>query len=677
MARKRLSADTGGTFIDFVLLDEESGDVVFEKEPAVASSRTERFLAGVARLPVPVKDVGHVSHGTTVAINAILEERGDPVGLITTQGFRDVLGIGRGARTDIYNFSFQPPRPLVPRRMRVEVEERVDGTGRIVKALRLDDLRHKVDGLIRDGAQALCIAFLNSYINPSHERQAAEAIREWYDVPVTASSEVAREWREFERTSTAVLNAFVQGEVGDYLSCLKGKLGAEGYRGTLAVMQSNGGIFGATRAAQLPIRTLASGPAGGVIGAQVLAERTGRRNVITADVGGTSFDVALIEDGVTLEKPISYVAGRPVVGSALDIVSIGTGGGSIAWVDDRGSIRVGPRSAGAQPGPACFAAGGTEPTVTDCQLLLGRLRPEGLLGSRIKLDRDLAERAVTDTLCASGGLSVDEAAGGVLRIAETSMAYAIRALTVERGRDPRDYSMVSYGGAGGFFAAAVADELEIMEIVVPRAPANFSAWGLLHCDYREDVSLTTVELLDDGAAVSASLLALGNAALGRVCEHGFDPSLVEIEFQLDLRYVGQEHTLRVVVEPMMDSTSLIASAREGFVGSHRRSYGHGAADAPIEIVTLRASGIARVDRPELSQWSRRVPPTATSRSVGFPEQGGHREAQVLERDGMATGDAVEGPAIIEEWTSTTVVPPGWCCRMAQDGSLELTRVDGR
>jgi N-methylhydantoinase A len=672
----RVAVDVGGTFIDFALLDEQTGELVIEKQPATPATLVEEFLAGIARLPVRLEDVERLFHGTTVGINAVLQERGATVGLITTAGFRDVLELGRGSRPEIYNVLYLPPRPLVARYLRREVPERMKADGSVIQPLDLEALDREIDYLVEQGVEAVAISFLHAYANPAHERQAVARVHERHpSLSVTTSHDVATEWREFERTSTTVLNAYIQPLMGRYLGELGGRLAESGYRRPFALMQSNGGVISAERAVQRPIRTLESGPAGGVIGAQALARELGYPNVVCADVGGTSFDVALIEDGRILETTETEIGRRPIVGPIIDIVSIGAGGGSIAWIDDLGGVQVGPHSAGAYPGPACFGHGGTEPTVTDCHLLLGRLDPKNFLGARMRLDPAAAEQALRTRIAEPTGLDLEAAADGVLAIAESNMVFAIRAVTVERGLDPREFVLFSYGGGGGLFAAAVADELEVPTVVVPRAPANFSAWGILTSDYREDAAATRVQPLD-GASVDAAttqLRILAEEVAAQLRTYGFEDESIELLHRVDMRYAGQDHTITIPVDAewLDERDAFLGGARQRFVAAHTQLYGHGTLDPPLEIVTSRARAIGRVARPPLAAIPRQssTGEPRSHRSV-YLRTLGRVEAPVYER---ADVSAIEGPAIVEEWTTTVIVPPGWSARADDFGNLIMER----
>jgi N-methylhydantoinase A len=671
-----LAVDVGGTFIDLALRDESTGELVFEKQLARPETIADEVLAGVARMPVEVGALDRMAHGTTVAVNTILQERGARVGLITTKGFRDVLAIGRGGRRQIYNVLYVPPAPLVPRYLRREVAERTAADGSELIPLDTDAVEREAAYLAGHGVEAIAVVFLHAYADPRHEREAAALIASRHpELAVTASSDLAREWREFERTSTAVLNAYVQPRFADFVAKLESRLRESKYERPLAIMQSNGGIRSAARAAAQPIRTLMSGPAGGVMGAQALASALHLDHVICADVGGTSFDVALIEDGSVMERATTEIAGRPILGPLVDIVSIGAGGGSVAWLD-RGVIQVGPRSAGASPGPACFGLGGDEPTVTDCHLLLGRLDPAAFLGSRLPLDAGPAERALRERIAAPLGLSLEAAADGVLAIAETSMTNAIRKVTIARGLDPRDFALLAYAGGGGFFAAALAEELEIPRVVIPRAPANFSAWGILTSDYRDDATLTRVQPLTtaSGGEIAAAFAELAGQVVQEVASHGFDPASIEVLYRADIRYAGQEHPLVVPleVEWLADAGSLAASLGARFIDQHQKLYGHGLADGELEIVTRRCRAVGQVPRASFAAWAPTRPAAAAVTRPVYFRQAGYVDAAIHDRERLPAGASLLGPAIVEEWTTTIVVPPSWRGDVDEIGTLVLS-----
>jgi len=673
-AQYRVAVDVGGTFIDYVLLDEVTGEVRTEKTSSVPQDLPGQFLAGLRTLNAPIESNQKIFHGMTVGVNALVQEKGARVGLITTQGFRDVLEIGRGGREPVYNFLHREPAPLIERYLRREVSERVNFKGEILQAIDLEGLDREVDYLLSQGAEAIAICFLHAYVQPVHEIAAHERIRKRYPaLSVSLSHQIAAEWREYERTSTTVLNSFIQPTVRGYLDRLRENLKTARYESPLAIMQSSGGVVDARTAAEKPIRTMMSGPAGGVIGAKVLCDELGHRNVICTDVGGTTYDVAIIEDGRILERSETHIARRPIIGSLIDIISIGAGGGSVAWLDHRNGLQVGPRSAGAVPGPACFNRGGAEPTVTDAHLILGRLDPEYFLGGRLQLDREAARKAIAERIAAPLGLDTTKAAQGIVAIAETNMANAIRKMTVERGLDPREFVLLAYGGGGGLFACAVAAELGVPRVIVPNSPANFSAWGILCTDYMDDEVRTRVMPFDAqhvGEALE-TLTTLESRAKSSIESYGFNAADIRSLRRLDMRFRGQEYTLTIDLEQSWcDLSSILSGARERFVEAHRRLYGHGDPDAALELVSVRCRAIGPVRKPIIGtkQPGSHTRPSR-QRAVFFTELGCETMTNVLDRDSIPQGKHIAGPVIIEEWTMTTVVPPGWSAQCDQYRNL--------
>ena len=675
-SRYRVAVDVGGTFMDFVLMDEETGTIRVEKAASLADQLPSQFIKGMNSFDVPMESIGRIFHGMTVGVNALLQERGARVGLITTRGFRDILEMGRGGRKPVYNFTQKNPPPIVERSLRREVTERINFKGEVLKPIDLNEVDREVDYLIAQGVEAIAVTFLHAYAHPSHEIAARDRILERHPhVPVSVSHEIASEWREYERTSTTVLNAFIQPVVKGYLDELQDKLGEAGYDGSLGIMQSSGGVANTEIASTKPIRTLMSGPAGGVIGARFLCGKLGYDNVICTDVGGTSYEVAIIENGTILERSQTEIAKRPILSSLIDVASIGAGGGSIAWLDHRGGLQVGPQSAGATPGPVCFGTGGTEPTTTDAHLVLGRLDPDYFLGGRMKLDIEGARKAIEEKIATPLGIGIEKAASGIVRIAETNMANAIRTKTVARGLDPREFVSLAYGGGGGLFACAVAEELEVPRVIVPVAPANFSAWGILTSDYIEDEVRTRVGSFDDGN-IGESIRVLDDLserALKAVEGYGFDRQDIELLRRLDLRFENQEYTITVDLEPeWTDAPSILKGAREKFAAAHMRLYGHGDPDANMEQVSVRCRAIGHVRAPEVAKIpaSEGKTPSRT-RMTYFDRAEKAISTEVISRDGLGAGNRIEGPAIVEEWTMTTIVPPNWSCVVDDYGNLVL------
>jgi N-methylhydantoinase A len=675
---KVVGVDVGGTFIDVVSYDRDTGAVAIEKQPSTPDRLADEILTAIERLPATAaSDVDRLLHASTVAINALVQRRGGTVGLITTKGFGDVLELARGNRPFIYDWVWVPPEPLVPRERRKEVTERQGPHGEEIVPLDRTQVADAVADLVdAHHVDAIAICFLHAYANPKHEREAAEAIAQARPgVLVTLSSDVVAEWHEYERTSTAVINAYVRPIFGGYVGDVQRRLNEAGMAHPIGVMQSSGGVMSVERAVELPVRTLSSGPAGGVVGAAALARHLGHRNVICTDVGGTTYDVAIIEDGRVHERTETAVGGLPVLVPTIDVVSIGAGGGSIASIDDRGALKVGPSSAGARPGPACFGFGGTEPTVTDCHLVLGRLDPERFLGSRMRLDTERAAAAIRSRIAEPLGMDVEPAADGILTIVENAMANAIHSMTVERGTDPRGFALYAYGGGGGLFAAATAAEIEVATIVVPPAPANFSAWGILASEHREDVSITRVRGLDDESMRSAivELDQLRAEILGRLGSYGLDEHPIRSERRADLRFEGQEHTVTVELDDSWGPANASDLARR-FVERHRRLYGHGDDDARIELVTVRCRAAVEGDPPRWPAWTIEEPAEPrTERRVWFREAGGAVTTPVYDRDTLAIDQRIAGPSLIEEWTSTVIVPPTWAAAADREGNLVLSR----
>jgi len=698
MSKSRLSVDVGGTFTDFVLLDEDTGQVSYEKVPSLHAQLEGSFLQGIERLDADLREMIAIAHGTTVVINSILQKAGASVALITTKGFRDVLELGRGNRPDIYDVFYQPPPPIVPRDLRFEVAERVNYAGHVLRPLAEDEVAQLAEVLRARHIEAVSVCFLHSYANPSHELRAGEIISELCpDIHVSLSHEIVGEWREFERFSTAALNVYVMPVMSSYLARLENTLQERGFRGALGIMQSTGGVMSSDVAKKVPIRTLESGPAGGVMGAATLGELMGYPNMICGDVGGTSFDVALIVDGAPFESTETSVDRYPVLAPTIDVVSIGAGGGSIAWIHEDGSLRVGPQSAEAEPGPACFGKGGAEPTVTDAHVFLGRINPDYFLGQRMRLDIRASEEAIRERVAKPLGLSTIEAAHGITRIADTNMTYAIRNLTIERGYDPREFALVCYGGAGGLFAASLAQELGIPKVVIPPEPATFSAWGILCTDYRADVVKTSVAALVDTESrkqrvswtqaaekeiTSVSDLMrrfseLEASARRTLAANVGSQSDVRVNRSVDLRYEGQEHTVRVAVpaEPQLEAEGLSA-LKTAFDRAHQMFYEHSSPETPAEVVTLRASLAGLTRKPKVNRLAvgsgRPEEAIKAYRKVYFDELGDFTECPTYERSKLGTGDRLVGPAVVEEWASTTIVKPSQQLLVGSYGELVIS-----
>ena len=667
--------DVGGTFTDAAVFDDAAGSLRYAKVPSTPADPARAVLDLLERLGVDLGEVQRFIHGITIGTNAVLEGRGAEVWMLTTAGFRDVLEIARTNRTVLYDITALKPPPLVPRGRTLEIDERMAWDGSVLRPLDLDQARAAVDSLPPDVAVAVC--FLHSYANPDHEQAVAALLREGTggNGPragfVTASYEVLPEFREYERFNTTALNAYIGPLIDGYLARLQAAVAARGYRSPVFIMTSNGGVATAERARRLPVATVLSGPAGGVAAAANLGQRLDRRNLITCDMGGTSTDVCLIEDLVvplTNEQFVGPYANRT---PQTEINAVGAGGGSIAWMDSGDILMVGPRSAGADPGPACYGQGGREPTVTDANVVLHRLKPGVRLAGRIALDEDLARRAIR-TL----GLEVftDEAAAeGVVRIAIARMVSAIKQISVAKGHDPRDFTLVAYGGAGPMHGAFIAEELEIERVLVPTGPGNFAALGSLISDVKQDFVRTRTLLprrLASFAEIADELDRLEAQGRRSLEAEGVAPEHFSSRRALGMRYLGQSWEIDVDVPPDMATVQELEAA---FHDTHERRFGH-RNDGETEVVSFRLTGIGRGSKPEFGAW--RVPgdlagARVETRSVFFG--GRFFDTPVLARGRLPAGASHAGPAIVEEEGATTVVPPEWCFRVLVSGDLLMER----
>ncbi|MCW3006214.1 MAG: 5-oxoprolinase [Solirubrobacterales bacterium] len=674
MSRYRVAMDIGGTFTDAVAYDEETGTYVAGKSSTTPQDLTDGVFGALGTVVDDPADVSFSVHGTTQGLNAFLQRRGVRVVLLATSGAGDVLHIARGNRTRLYDIHFRKPTPLVPRRDIVEIEGRLNAAGEEIAALDEAAIRAAARRARDEGAGGIAIAFLFAYLNPAHELRAAEIVAEEApDLAISLSHQVAREWREYERTSSTVLDAYVAPIVKRYLGRLTGEMAARGLAVPMHVMQSNGGIVSAQAAAQQTLQTLLSGPVGGTMGGVALSRITGRPNLICVDMGGTSFDVSLVVDGKPDVSTEAELEGFPLLMPVVNIHTVGAGGGSLAY-EEGGGLRVGPQSAGADPGPACYGRGGTEPTVTDANVVLGRVDPSWFAGGQMTLDVDAAKAAVAglgDTL----GLGTLELADGICAVANAKMAQAIRTLTVEKGIAPSDFALVAFGGAGPMHAAFLAAELEIPETIVPRFPGAFSAWGMLETEIRKDFARSFVQTLPtlDSAGLADALEAQEAEAYAALADEGIDRATGRVEHHVDLRYIGQEYTLTIPVlsadEPRGDTFTADLQAR--FDTTHAARFGHANPGAPIEFVAARSTGLGDKGR---------IEPTALDSDAGaeYPTErkevvfgGAPVQATIVRRDDLPVGVSIDGPAVVVESTATTVVPPGQRLTVDPFGALVL------
>jgi N-methylhydantoinase A len=661
----RVATDIGGTFTDLVAFDDETGALTVGKALSTPADLPRGVLDAVAAAGISLQEVRELVHGTTVVINALTERRGARTALVTTKGFRDVLEIARGNRPDMYNLVSRKSPPFVPRRHRFEVSERVDRQGTVLLPLELDDLSAVVQACRRDGIEAVAVCLLHSYANPTHEQGVRDRLRnELPGVPVTISSEITREWREYERSSTAVLNAYVQPTVESYLDALDERVRAAGLGGPVRIVQSNGGTTSLSTARARPINLVESGPAAGVIGAARLGARIDEPNVLYVDIGGTTAKCSLIENGevkTTTEYRIEWrpdYAGYPVLTPVVDIVEIGAGGGSIAWIDAGGSVRVGPRSAGADPGPACYGRGGTDPTVTDAKLAAGVLDPDYFLGGRLRLHPGLAEEALRG-LGEPLGLEPGELANGIIRLVNASMISALKLVSIRRGYDPRDFMLVAAGGGGPMHAAALGAELQVKRVVVPPYSGVFSAWGMGLTEARADAARTQILAVSerDAEMLVAVFGSLEREVVGTLITEGAEPASIRCARTADMRYRGQEHAVRV---PVPSGEISAAALKADFHALHRQKYTFDLEGDPVEIVTCHVAALG--GRPPLTLRGPDggapgpSPRPKGVRQVDFDSDGVH-ESAVYDRAALPAGFEAPGPLVVEDETTTALVHP--------------------
>ena len=677
----RIGIDTGGTFTDLVAFDPDGGRLAFHKVVSTPDDPARGIVQGVRaiveRVDAHPEQVELLIHGTTVATNAVLQRAGARVALITTAGFRDVLQIQRQDRPRLYDLRARRARPLVPRALRFELSERMRFDGSAQTPVDREQLYTLVDLLRRERVEAVAVGLLHSYVNPAHEREVGRVLAERLpDAAVCLSHELVGEQGEYERFSTCAMNAFVQPVIADYLGRLEQGLGEHHIGAPLFVMKSSGGVMSARAAGRRAVETVMSGPAGGLVaGAAIAGSAAGSRNLITADMGGTSFDVGVVHGGAVAFARDTEMGGLAISVPMLDIHSVGAGGGSIGWIDAGGALRVGPRSAGARPGPACYGTGGSEPTVTDANLVLGRLGAQSLLGGGMAVDPVAARRAIHDRLAAPLRMSVEAAAEGMIRVVNAAMTAAIGKLTVERGHDPREFALCPFGGAGPLHGAELAAELGIERTIVPLAPGVNSAIGLLMTNLREDRIATFVRRLDHTNAteletVFAELEGTARERLGWSANDGAGG--MRVTRALGQRYLGQRYELPVAVAPGPLDLQRVA---ENFHAEHERTYGYARPEHPVETHSAWVS--VEVDLQPL-----RLPPAP--RATGCPEPAAVRrvyfagnwyETPVFRRDALAAGSALTGPAIIEQLDATTAVWPGQRLQVDGHGQLLLHGVE--
>ncbi len=665
----RVSADIGGTFTDIVLDDTDKNIIKTIKVLSTPDNPANAVFDGLKN-NIDIKNINFIVHGTTVGLNAFLERKGSRVLLIMTKGISDTYTIARGDRKELYNVRYTKPGTLVPRKDVLEVEERIMWDGSIKTKLNINDLSKIADIINKEDIKAVAICYLHSYVNPQHEIESREFLSKHINenVVISLSHEIAREWREYERASTAVMNSYIGPVTNNYLKSLQKQLAGSDYKKPLYIMQSNGGVIRAESALEQPVKTLLSGPVGGTIGGQALSKLIQRPNLICVDMGGTSFDMSLIINGkpsVTNETEQEYI---PLLIPLVDIHTIGAGGGSVAWLEND-ALRVGPRSAGANPGPACYGKGGEEPTVTDANLFLGRLGKESKLGGWMDLDLN-ASKTVLENLSKKLNISPTELAEGILSIINAKMADAIRTITVKEGIDPREFSLVAFGGAGSMHAVWLAEELEIKEIIVPNDPGTFSAWGMLQTDIRRDLTVNFYQNFQslEKEKLLENFNKLKSEATDLLKSENVSTPDMSFNLTADMRYIGQEYYVNVEINEPFDLNEI----NKNFHSTYEKQYGHSTPEGPSEFINLRLIATGKITKSESVKSVENDEKIKNSnRKIVFNQT--EYETNIYSRDNIKPNNNFKGPAVIEESTATTVIPPNYSIIKDDFGNIIITK----
>jgi N-methylhydantoinase A len=675
----RVAVDIGGTFTDLVASTASGDRVIYSKSLTTYDSLSNGVFECLRLAEIDLRDVDYFFHGSTIAINTVIQRHGAKTGLVTTEGFGDIYKIGRGNRIDAYNLLFEKAVPLVPRDLIVEVDERMDARGNILRELDAESVRRAARTLRAAGVEAVAVVLLHAYRNPTHEKAVGDVLgSEMPDAYISLSHDILREFREYERTSTTVLNAYIGPVVATYVDELHLRLKSSGFGGSFLLMQSNGGTMSAEVAALRPVSMMESGPVAGVVGSGALGSALGFGDVIAFDMGGTTAKASLIENGEARIVTGYFIGGprtgHPMMLPVVDIVEVGTGGGSIAWIDAGGGLKVGPLSAGSSPGPVCYGNGGVEPTITDANLVLGRLDAENFLGGQMRLDLEAARTAIRTRVAEPLGMSVDEAALGIVKIADAKMSLAVREVSVQKGHDPRSFALVASGGAGPLHAVSIARELSLPKVLIPELPGTFSALGMLSTDLRHDYVRTQISDLGrtDPAVLEKVFEEMALEGRKMLEKDGASDANVRLVRSLDLRYVGQEYTLNAPLGDAIDAAALVA-VRTAFDGLHQAQYSHSAPSEPVEIVNLRLAAIGAIfpgaktiGRPADSGRARSGKPKGTRR-VLF--EAGAFDCAVYDRDDLVVDHVIFGPIVIEERVSTTIVHPRDRARLLVEGPI--------
>ena len=693
-ARFRVGVDVGGTFTDAVLISEETGESQTAKVPSTPSDPAVGFVNAVDRIladGLEPEQISYLVHGTTVATNALIEGKTPRCAFITTGGFRDMLEIARQVRPSLYDIHFEKPRPLVPRDLCFEVPERLDAEGNVLLALDEERVREVAAKLEREDVVSVAVCLLHSYLNPAHELRVGEILRERNpNLIISLSSVVCPEFREYFRASTTVINACVRPVITRYLRGIERRLRGQGVSGELLVMQSSGGVLTFETGAEKPAYMVESGPAAGVIVSNFIAGALGHKDVISFDMGGTTAKVGLILDGrpkVTKEYEVGAQAlpgvgqsrgsGYPIRTPVIDLVEIGAGGGSVAWVDTGGILRVGPQSAGADPGPICYGYGGTDPTITDANLVLGRLNPEFFLGGEMGLDLDDAREGIRSRCAQRLSMEVVECANGIVEIANAEMTNALRITTVRRGYDPRDLVMVAFGGAGPLHANRLCAEMQIPLLIVPPSPGTASALGLLVTDLKHEFSQTRIMPKDrtDFDQINRIFAAMEDQGRAGLKRERLAEKDISFQRQIEMRYAGQSYELPIECPGGEVTSAELEDVVERFHVEHDRAYGHGYPDQPIELVNFRLTALGAIQKPrfrEISSSNGAPAAAVAERPVYFGSQGDFVPTAIYDRTQLKAGHRIEGPAIVEEIDSTTLVQPGFQLEVDRFGNLLIS-----
>jgi N-methylhydantoinase A len=686
----RVGVDIGGAFTDLLALNEETGELKWVKVESTPKDYSQAVRETLSRSKLDLSETRHLVHGQTVVINTIITRSGSKVGLVTTDGF-DILEIGRANRRDLFNLKYGKPEPFVPRYLTLGVKERIGADGNIITPLDGDEVKRAVKELSGKGCIAIAVSLINSYANPIHEQKAGEIAVSTLEQAslrpfVTLGHELSREWREYERTSTAVLNAYVQPELDAYVTVIENTLSKMNFKGTFFVMLAAAGMATSTFAKKYPIFTVEGGPVAGIVGGTVLAEILGYSDLIVLDGGSTTTKAGLVKGllpRITTEYYVDrdrFRPGYPLKVPVVEVIEVGNGGTSIAWVDDVGALKVGPKAAGADPGPVCYGKGGLEPTLTDAYVIAGYLNSKYLLGGELEIHRDMAEKALMK-LASKFSVSAEEMADAIIRVSNDQAAHVIRLVSVQKGFDPREFTLIAHGGSGPMFAPFIATELQIPRIV-PAIPAGvFNAWGMLVADIRHDIVHTDVMKIGDKQTAAAHIDDIFSGLEKRLQDtfksERIDISTVSTIRYGDMRYYGQEHTIKVPLMSGKITSKEIGEIEERFIEAHRREYGFILENDPVEMVNFHVAGLSKVKRPSLQKLSEKGRSMAKAlkeeREVYLGRDKRTRKLPIYQKDRLPLNKPLKGPAIVEEITSTIVITDGFKAIVDKYGNVILTR----